>query len=92
MATTTVKTTYALDVETVRALEGMARRWGVSRSEALRRTIRAAAHEPAPGAPRTLAALNALQRSLDLSPDAAERWKRQAKRERRTASSRHEST
>ena len=91
MATPTVKTTYALDVETVRALEGMARRWGVSKSEALRRTIRAAAHGPAPGAPKTLAALSALQRSLDLSSDAAARWARQTKRERRTSSIRHES-
>lgn len=91
MATTTVKTTYALDVETVRALEGMARRWGVSKSEALRRTIRAAAREPAPGAPMALAALTALQRSLDLSGAAAARWARQAKRERRAASGRHES-
>ena len=91
MATPTVKTTYSLDVETVRALEGMARRWGVSRSEALRRTIRAAAGERAPGAPKALAALSALQRSLDLSSDAAGRWARQAKLERRATSGRHES-
>ena len=91
MATPTVKTTYALDVETVRALEGMARRWGVSRSEALRRTIRAAAGERVPGAPKALAALSALQRSLDLGSDAAARWARQAKLERRRTSGRHES-
>src|SRR2546422_10684391 len=30
MAITTIKSTYALDVTTVRALEGLARRWNVS--------------------------------------------------------------
>lgn len=30
MATATIKSTYSLDVETVRALEGLARRWNVS--------------------------------------------------------------
>src|SRR3972149_5141084 len=42
MATPKVKTTYALDAETVQALERMARRWGTSKSEALQRAIRAA--------------------------------------------------
>jgi len=41
MATPTVKTTYSLDLETVRTLEALARRWNVS--EALRRAIRATA-------------------------------------------------
>ena len=36
MATTTVKSTYSLDVESVQALEDLARRWRVSKSEALR--------------------------------------------------------
>jgi hypothetical protein len=48
MAGTTVKVTYFLDVETIRALDDMARRWRVSKSEALRRVIRAAGHEPGP--------------------------------------------
>src|SRR5437870_291443 len=42
MAITTIKSTYALDVATVRALEGLARRWNVSKSEALRRAVRVA--------------------------------------------------
>ena len=37
MASTTIKGTYALDVETVRALERLAQEWDVSKSEALRR-------------------------------------------------------
>jgi Ribbon-helix-helix protein, copG family len=43
MATPTIKSTYTLDLDTVRALEDMARRLGVSKSEALRRAIRLAA-------------------------------------------------
>lgn len=43
MATTAIKTTYSLDVETVAALDRMARERNVSKSEALRRAIRVAA-------------------------------------------------
>ena len=91
MATTTVKSTYALDVETARALEDMARRWGVSKSEALRRAIRAARRGPAPGAPKALTALDALQRSLDLETRMGARWQEKARAERRAASIRRES-
>jgi hypothetical protein len=42
MATMTVRATYALDPETVGTLERLARRWGVSKSAALRRAIQAA--------------------------------------------------
>lgn len=80
----TVKSTYALDIETARALEDMARCWGVSKSEALRRAIRAARRGPA-GAPKALTALDALQRSLDLETRTAARWKRRARAERRGA-------
>jgi len=92
MASTTVKSTYSLDVETVRALEEMARLWGVSKSEALRRSIRAARRGPAPGAPKALAALDALQRSLGLETRAATRWQKRMRAERRAASILHEST
>lgn len=90
MATATVKSTYALDVETVRALEEMARGWGVSKSEALRRAIRAARLKPATGTPTALAALDALQRSLDLTSVTAGRWEKNARAERRAASLRRE--
>jgi hypothetical protein len=40
MATETIKSTYTLDVDTVRAL---ARRWNVTKSEALRRAMEASA-------------------------------------------------
>jgi len=91
MATMTVKSTYALDVETARALAEMARRWGVSRSEALRRAIRAARRGPASGAPKALAALDALQRSIDLDTSSAARWEKRARAARRAASLRRQS-
>ena len=87
----TVKSTYALDVETARTLDEMARRWGVSKSEALRRAIRAARRGPAPGTPEALSALDALQRSLGLDGRTAAGWEKRARAERRAASLRRES-
>ncbi len=88
MAVTTVKSTYSLDPETVRQLERMALRWKVSKSEALRRAIRAAAGEdPESGAGGALDALDRLQRSLRLTPARARAWAAEARKERRAASS-----
>ncbi len=89
MATPTVKSTYSMDLETVRTLEAVARRWGVSKSEALRRAIRAAAGQPAPGqADDGLAALEELQRGLNLTPRAADAWGHAIRTERRASSPR----
>ena len=85
MARTTVKATYSLDPETVETLETMARRWRVSKSEALRRAIRLAADETASGASSALAALDELQASLGLDREAAAAWEGRS-REERTAS------
>jgi hypothetical protein len=91
MATETIKSTYSLDVETVRALEKLARRWNVSKSEALRRVIRAsAAQEPRDAGREALRALDDLQRALDLTTGAAARWSAGARAERRSASRRRE--
>lgn len=81
----TIKSTYALDVETARTLEDMARRWGVSKSEALRRAIRAAKRGPA-RAPKALTALDALQRVLNLEAQTAARWEKRIRAERRATS------
>jgi hypothetical protein len=91
MARTTIKSTYSLDVETVRALESMARRWKVSKSEALRRAIRSAEARVDPARSGALAALDELQKSLDLTEDQASRWQRRVRRERRATSRRGES-
>lgn len=88
MATTTVKSTYSLDVDTVRALERMARGWRVSKSEALRRAIRAAADQASGKGPDGLAALNELQQSMALDPQAAERWVEEIHRERQASAER----
>jgi hypothetical protein len=89
MATQTIKTTYALDVETVRTLERVARRWGVSRSEALRRAIRVAARDTGP-ASDAIVALDALQRSLGLSATATRAWASRVRAERRASTRRRQ--
>lgn len=90
MAVMTVKATYSLDPETVRRLEELARRWGVSKSETMRRAIRSVAATDAEAGEPAIRALDALQRSLTLSPAKAEEWASAASSERRLASSRRE--
>lgn len=76
-----IKATYSLDPDTVRTLEAMARRLGVSKSAALREAIhladragRAGRSERAGDADPRLAALDRLQKRLALTPQAAEAW------------------
>ena len=90
MAIPTIKSTYVMDVDTVRALERIARRWNVSKSEALRRAIRASAEQQPPEATDALHALDQLQRSLKLTPARAREWARVARVERRAAAARSE--
>jgi hypothetical protein len=90
MATPTIRSTYVMDIETMRALERISRRWKVSKSEALRRAIRAAVERPPSEARDTLRALDELQRSLKLTPARARDWARTARTERRAASARSE--
>lgn len=87
MARSTIKGTYALDAKTVRTLEEMARRWNVSKSEALRRAVAAAAQARAPAAD-ALAALAQLQQALALDRDASATWARRVRAERRAAAAR----
>ncbi len=78
MARTSIKATYSLDSETVELLERMARRWKVSKSEALRRALHAASGAAAPATTaeveRKLAALDRLQRSMRLTKEQADAW------------------
>lgn len=90
MARVTIRSTYALDVETARALERMARRLGISKSEALRRAIQGAAGDVPSGAGNTVAALEELQRSLGLTRSQADAWARRVRAERRSGSARRE--
>ncbi|WP_428276828.1 ribbon-helix-helix protein, CopG family [Candidatus Palauibacter sp.] len=83
MATTSIKSTYSLDVESVRTLEALARRWNISKSEVLRRAIKTAAAEDAAREEGPLGALDRLQtvvreRSVDLAA-----WEHNVAAERR---------
>ena len=85
MAITTIKSTYSLDVESVRALEALAQRWSVSKSEVLRRAIRIAAMERVPGKDTALGALDRLQTSLRERKVDVTQWERTLRTERRAA-------
>ena len=85
MATTTIKSTYSLDVESVRVLEALAQRWNVSKSEVLRRAIRIAATGGKPGEGASLDTLDRLQTSLRERNVDVSQWARDQKAARREA-------
>jgi hypothetical protein len=85
MATARVKTTYALDAETVDLIDRMARRWGTSKSDVLRRAVRVAAQVARDEPDGGLAALEKLQRGAGLSPAHGRAWAGRASAERRAA-------
>lgn len=87
MARISIKATYALDVETVDTLERMARRWSVSKSEALRRAVRAAAAEAELSRP-AVERLDELQRSVALTRTKAKAWADEVQAERRAGTPR----
>ncbi len=87
MATPKIKATYSLDEETMRALEHTAEIWKVSKSEALRRAIRAAAEQAEKDSGDSLAALDALQDAAALGDDAAAAWDADVVEERRASTS-----
>lgn len=78
MAKKTIRSTFALDPETVGNLDRLAAKWGVSKSEALRRIVEAAAlAEEVDASADAAAALKQLQERLDLTPAKTEAWLRQ---------------
>ena len=92
MAIPKIKATYSLDAETTALLEKLARRWAVSKSEALRRIIRAAGSaasesDKTQGIPR-LSAFDRAQQSLGLTERVAAVWERQVRNERKASSRR----
>jgi len=82
MATPTIKSTYSLDPRTVRDLERLARRFGTSKSEILRRAVDALARQEAQSEGQSLQALEELQKSVGLTTEQAEDWAAQTRRER----------
>jgi len=79
MAIPAVKAAYSLDTETVRMLERMARQWNVSKSEALRRAIRAVAEQASPEREEAIRALDELQDALGLDARNAAEWEREGR-------------
>ena len=86
MATMTIRSTYALDIETVRKLERLARQWGVSKSEALRRSIQSAVAANADEVTEKLRALDEYQASMSLSKKQLQEWQKEARMMRRASS------
>ena len=84
MAITTIRSTYALRIETVRQLNLLAERWGVSKSEALRRAIGEAALRAATDVHLTpVEALERLQTTDGMPPQRTAEFAAQVHRERR---------
>lgn len=87
MARTTVRTTFALDPETVEALDRLAERWSASKSEVVRRIVRAAARvEEVDATSDALRALEELRDTLDLDDERAEAWIARIRDERESGS------
>ncbi len=82
MPQSTVRSTYSLDLATVRDLERLARRLGTSKSEVLRRAVRALVQQEPDLAAQSLQALNELQSRADLSQEHAKEWASQVRDER----------
>jgi len=90
MARISIKSTYALDVETIHKLERVAAEWKVSKSEVLRRAIDLVATAPSATVSSRLQALDELQKTLKLTRQQAQSWEREVRRERAKSSTRHE--
>lgn len=83
MAKMTIRTTFALDPDTVTALDHLAERWSVSKSEVVRRIVRTAAIiEEADAASDAIAALEELQERLALTEEQADAWIRAIRADR----------
>ena len=77
-----IKSTYSLDPQTVRELDQLARYFGTSKSEVLRRAVLALARQQTDAETGAQQALDDLQNSMDLSKSAADDWLEQVRRER----------
>lgn len=83
MASTVIRTTYALDADTVARLDRLAKAWKLSRSAALRKLIREREPERRRTPAERLAALRALQASSKrLGRARIEQWLREIREER----------
>jgi predicted transcriptional regulator len=86
MAKMTIRSTFALDPETVAELDRLAERWNVSKSEVVRRIVHTAAViDETDAAYDAIAALKELQKRLALTEEQADEWVRQIRAEREAA-------
>lgn len=75
MAKKTIRSTFALDPETVAALDRLSAKWEMSKSETVRRLVEAAARvEEVDASAEALAALDGLQDALGLTQEQADAW------------------
>ena len=92
MASAMIKSTYSLDLETVRKLERLAARWKVSKSEVVRRVV-AEVGDKVAAAPvekkisdlTPMEALRRLQEHMNLTQEQARQWEAESRRIRRNA-------
>lgn len=77
-----IKGTYSLDVDSVRALEELARQWGVSESEALRRAIRRELSRQSKRVNEAIRALDKLQASVRSKRIDLATWEQDVRLER----------
>ncbi|HRP88304.1 MAG TPA: ribbon-helix-helix protein, CopG family [Gammaproteobacteria bacterium] len=82
MATPTIKSTYSLDPQTVRDLERLARKYGTSKSDILRRAVQSLAAQDASPAAEGLLALEKLQTRIGLTAEKADAWVADVRNER----------
>ena len=78
----TMKSTFSLDVNTVRQLESLAKRWNTSKSATIRRAIQTVTHQTLPRENPDPDALDRLQILLGLDPEDAAAWEREIRLER----------
>jgi hypothetical protein len=84
MATMHIRSTFALDEPTSRGLANLAKKWGVSKSEALRRAVARAQEQPGPRGEMTpREALLALKQKPVLTRKQAKTWRADNARARR---------
>ena len=83
-----IKVTYSLDVDSVRALEELARQWGVSKSQALRRAIRREWRRQPKRVDKALRALDELQASVRSKRIDIARWEQDVRLERQSTGKR----
>ena len=85
-----IKSTYSLDLETVRKLERLAARWKVSKSEVVRRVVAEVDKAPVVKEENSadltpLQAWRKVQRELNLTAEQVRAWEKESRRIRRTA-------